>query len=272
MKTLIRNADVVVTMDGARRELAGASVLVEDGAIAALGPGLTAPGAEVIDASGCVVTPGLVNTHHHLYQSLTRAVPGGQDALLFGWLKTLYPIWARYRPEDMHLSTQLGLAELALSGCTMSSDHLYLYPNGSRLDDTIHAARALGLRFHATRGAMSIGESKGGLPPDSLVEDEVAILKDSIRVIDAYSGALVSTFHGHERPVETLSFHPQGWLLASGSRDGTIGMWNIDRGLGHGRIEASHQPILAVGFHPGGNHLVAGGLDKIIRVWRIGAG
>ncbi|MCA0204069.1 MAG: 8-oxoguanine deaminase [Proteobacteria bacterium] len=186
MKTLIRNADVVVTMDGARRELAGASVLVEDGAIAALGPGLIAPGAEVIDASGCVVTPGLVNTHHHLYQSLTRAVPGGQDALLFGWLKTLYPIWARYRPEDMHLSTQLGLAELALSGCTMSSDHLYLYPNGSRLDDTIHAARALGLRFHATRGAMSIGESKGGLPPDSLVEDEAAILKDSIRVIDAF--------------------------------------------------------------------------------------
>lgn len=183
---LIRNADRVVTMDGARRELAGASILIEGGAIAAIGPGLTAPGAEVIDAAGCVVTPGLVNTHHHLYQSLTRAVPGGQDALLFGWLKTLYPIWARYRPEDMRISTQLGLAELALSGCTMSSDHLYLYPNGSRLDDTIHAARELGLRFHATRGAMSIGESKGGLPPDSLVEDEAAILDDCIRVVDAF--------------------------------------------------------------------------------------
>ncbi|GAB1379531.1 8-oxoguanine deaminase [Pararhodobacter aggregans] len=183
---LIRNADRVVTMDGARRELAGASILIEGGAIAAIGPGLTAPGAEVIDAAGCVVTPGLVNTHHHLYQSLTRAVPGGQDALLFGWLKTLYPIWARYRPEDMQISTQLGLAELALSGCTLSSDHLYLYPNGSRLDDTIHAAQELGLRFHATRGAMSIGESKGGLPPDSLVEDEAAILDDCIRVVDAF--------------------------------------------------------------------------------------
>ncbi|MBN8294335.1 8-oxoguanine deaminase [Rhodobacter sp. NTK016B] len=183
---LIRNAEIVVTMDGTRRELAGASVLIENGAIKQMGPGLTAPNAEVIDASGCVVTPGLVNTHHHLYQSLTRAVPGGQDALLFGWLKTLYPIWARYMPEDMHVSTQLGLAELALSGCTMSSDHLYLYPNGSRLDDTIHAARELGLRFHATRGAMSIGESKGGLPPDALVEDETAILNDSIRVIDAF--------------------------------------------------------------------------------------
>ena len=183
---LIRNAEIVVTMDGTRRELAGASVLIENGAITQVGAGLTAPDAEVIDASGCVVTPGLVNTHHHLYQSLTRAVPGGQDALLFGWLKTLYPIWARYTPEDMHVSTQLGLAELALSGCTMSSDHLYLYPNGSRLDDTIHAARELGLRFHATRGAMSIGESKGGLPPDALVEEETAILNDSIRVIDAF--------------------------------------------------------------------------------------
>ncbi|WP_127105369.1 8-oxoguanine deaminase [Pararhodobacter zhoushanensis] len=185
-QTLIRNADVVVTMDATRRELAGASVLIEDGAIAAVGSGLTAPGAEVIDAAGCVVTPGLVNTHHHLYQTLTRAVPGGQDALLFGWLKTLYPIWARYTPEDMHVSTQLGLAELALSGCTMSSDHLYLFPNGSRLDDTIHAARETGLRFHATRGAMSIGEFKGGLPPDSVVEDERAILEDSIRVVDAF--------------------------------------------------------------------------------------
>jgi len=186
-RTLIRNADVVVTMDGARRELAGASVLVEGGAIAAVGPGLVAPeGAEVIEAAGCVVTPGLVNTHHHLYQSLTRAVPGGQDALLFGWLKTLYPIWARYTPEDMAVATQLGLAELALSGCTMSSDHLYLYPNGSRLDDTIHAARDIGLRFHATRGSMSIGESKGGLPPDSVVEEEAAILEDCIRVVDAF--------------------------------------------------------------------------------------
>nr|MCU0904541.1 8-oxoguanine deaminase [Tabrizicola sp.] len=135
---------------------------------------------------GCVVTPGLVNTHHHLYQTLTRAVPGGQDALLFGWLKTLYPIWSRFGPEEMFVSAQVGLAELALSGCTMTSDHLYLYPNGARLDDTIAAAGEVGLRFHPTRGAMSIGESAGGLPPDSLVEREAAILDDMIRVVDQF--------------------------------------------------------------------------------------
>lgn len=184
MRRLIRNADIIVTMDGARRELAGASVLIDGGVIVAVGHGLRAEGAEVIDATGCVVTPGLVNTHHHLYQTLTRAV--AQDALLFGWLRTLYPIWARYTPADFHISTQLGLAELALSGCSMSSDHLYLYPNGARLDDTVHAARETGLRFYATRGAMSIGESAGGLPPDSLVEDEGAILNDSMRVVDAF--------------------------------------------------------------------------------------
>jgi cytosine/adenosine deaminase-related metal-dependent hydrolase len=183
---LIRNADVVVTMNARRDELSGADVLVRDGAIADVGPGLVAPGAEVIDAAGCVVTPGLVNTHHHLYQTLTRAVPSGQDALLFGWLKTLYPIWARFGPEEMFVSAQVGLAELALSGCTMTSDHLYLYPNGARLDDTVAAAGEVGLRFHPTRGAMSIGESAGGLPPDSLVEGEAAILDDMIRVVDRF--------------------------------------------------------------------------------------
>jgi cytosine/adenosine deaminase-related metal-dependent hydrolase len=183
---LIRNADAVVTMNATRDELSGADVHVRGGVILAVGPGLAAPGAEVIDASGCVVTPGLVNTHHHLYQTLTRAVPGGQDALLFGWLKTLYPIWARFGPEEILVSAQVGLAELALSGCTMTSDHLYLYPNGARLDDTIAAAGEVGLRFHPTRGAMSIGESAGGLPPDSLVEREPAILEDMIRVVDRF--------------------------------------------------------------------------------------
>jgi cytosine/adenosine deaminase-related metal-dependent hydrolase len=182
---LIRNADHILTMDDTRRELAGADILIRDGVIAEVGFGLTGEG-DVIDASGCVVTPGLVNTHHHLYQSLTRAVPEAQDSLLFGWLQRLYPIWARFTPEHMHVSTQLGLAELALSGCTLSSDHLYLYPNGSRLDDTIVAAAEVGLRFHPTRGAMSIGQSSGGLPPDDLVEREEAILEDSIRVIDAF--------------------------------------------------------------------------------------
>lgn len=191
---LIRNADVVVTMDARRAELARGDVLIRGGIIAAVGQGLASSGT-IIEARGCVVTPGLVNTHHHLYQTLTRAVPGGQDALLFGWLRTLYPIWARFGPEEMRVSTLTGLAELALSGCTLTSDHLYLYPNGARLDDTIHAAREIGLRFHPTRGAMSIGESAGGLPPDSLVEPEAVILADMERVVDAFhdpsDGAMV---------------------------------------------------------------------------------
>ena len=183
---LIRNADVVVTMNATRQELAGADIHVRGGVIHAVGPGLQAPGARLIDARGCVVTPGLVNTHHHLYQTLTRAVPGGQDALLFGWLKTLYPIWSRFGPEEMFTSAQVGLAELALSGCTLTSDHLYLFPNGACLDDTIAAAGEVGLRFHPARGAMSIGESAGGLPPDALVESEPAILDDMIRVVDRF--------------------------------------------------------------------------------------
>ncbi|GGM03020.1 8-oxoguanine deaminase [Pseudooceanicola nanhaiensis] len=187
-ETLIRRAGTILTMDDARQELSRADILIRDGVIAEIGEGLTTTG-ETVDARGCVVTPGLVNTHHHLYQTLTRAVPGGQDALLFGWLRTLYPIWARFGPEEMRVSALTGLAELALSGCTMSSDHLYLYPNGARLDDTIDAAREIGLRFHPTRGAMSIGESDGGLPPDVLVEAEAAILEDCVRVIDAHHDA-----------------------------------------------------------------------------------
>ena len=182
---LLKNADAILTMDETRQELAGADLLLRDGKIIQVGQGLNTVG-ETHDVRGCVVTPGLVNTHHHLYQTLTRAVPGGQDALLFGWLKTLYPIWSRFGPNEMFTSAQIGLAELALSGCTLSSDHLYLYPNGARLDDTIAAAAELGIRFHPTRGAMSIGESSGGLPPDSLVEAEPDILTDMIRVIDAF--------------------------------------------------------------------------------------
>lgn len=185
-RMIVRNATRIVTMDAGRRELEAADILVEDGVIAAVGQMVEAEGAEVLDARGCVVTPGLVNTHHHLYQTLTRAVPAGQDALLFGWLKSLYPIWARMEPADMFVSAQLGLAELALSGCTMSSDHLYLFPNGVRLEDTIEAAGTVGIRFHPTRGAMSVGESDGGLPPDSVVEKEPAILDDMVRVVDAF--------------------------------------------------------------------------------------
>ncbi|NNE79524.1 MAG: 8-oxoguanine deaminase [Silicimonas sp.] len=182
--TLLKNADHVLTMDGT--DHAGADILIEAGVIKAVGSNLASEGAKVIDLAGMLVTPGLVNTHHHLFQTLTRAVPGGQDALLFGWLQTLYPIWSKFGPDDMHLSALLGLGELALSGCTTSSDHLYLFPNGARLDDTIAAASEVGLRFHPTRGAMSIGESEGGLPPDALVEREADILKDCIRVIDAF--------------------------------------------------------------------------------------
>ncbi len=185
---LIRNADILVTMDAARREIAGGGLFARDGVIEAVGSSDTLPRTadEMVDAAGCVVTPGLVNTHHHMYQNLTRAVPAGQDALLFGWLTALYPIWMRIGPEEVRVSALVALAELALSGCTTASDHLYIFPNGARLDDEIAAAREIGVRLHATRGSMSIGESQGGLPPDALTEDERAILADCIRVIDAF--------------------------------------------------------------------------------------
>ena len=182
---LIKDTGLLLTMDGQRRELAGADILIRGGQIAKIGTGLSTKG-KVISARGCLVTPGLVNTHHHMFQSLTRAVPAAQDALLFDWLKVLYPIWARLGPEEIHVSTQVALAELALSGCSLSSDHLYIMPNGARLDDSIAAASEVGLRFHPTRGSMSIGESKGGLPPDGLIEAERDILEDCIRVVDAF--------------------------------------------------------------------------------------
>jgi 8-oxoguanine deaminase len=185
---LLRHALVLVTMDDARREIEDGALIVRDKMIEAVGrtDDLPSTADEVIDASGCVVLPGLVNTHHHLYQTLTRAVPASQDAALFDWLRTLYPIWARMGPEAVYVSALVGLAELLLSGCTTTSDHLYIFPNGARLDDEIRAAKEIGIRFHATRGSMSLGESKGGLPPDSVVEDEDIILRDSRRVIETY--------------------------------------------------------------------------------------
>ena len=184
--TLIKNADLVLTMDETRQAVPSGDVLMRDGRIVAVGRDLPATGCTVVNAAGCLVTPGLVNTHHHLYQTMTRAVPAGQDAALFGWLQALYPIWAAMRPDDFFVSAQVGMAELLLSGCTTTSDHLYLYPNGTRLEDTIEAAREIGMRFQPTRGAMSIGESAGGLPPDDLVEREEDILEDMIRVIDGF--------------------------------------------------------------------------------------
>jgi cytosine/adenosine deaminase-related metal-dependent hydrolase len=185
---LVRNAALVVTMDQERREIPGGGVYAENGRIIQVGPSDTLPQTadQVLDMAGHIVLPGLVNTHHHFYQTLTRAVPTAQDANLFHWLKTLYPIWARMTPEDIFVSTQTALAELALSGCTTASDHLYLFPNGSRLDDEIEAAREVGLRLHASRGSMSLGESQGGLPPDSVVDSEEKILADSQRLIEQY--------------------------------------------------------------------------------------
>jgi cytosine/adenosine deaminase-related metal-dependent hydrolase len=185
---LIRHAALLVTMDAQRREIADGAVFARDGVIVSVGPTPELPveADVVVDASDQIVTPGLVNTHHHMYQTLTRVVPAAQDRSLFGWLQALYPIWSRLTPEMAHASTQLAAAELMLSGCTTSSDHLYLYPNGTRLDDTLHAAAEIGLRFHAARGSMSVGVSQGGLPPDAVVEDEAAILRDTQRLIAAF--------------------------------------------------------------------------------------
>jgi 8-oxoguanine deaminase len=178
-------------MDNSRRELRDAGLFARDGWIEKVGRSseLPATADEILDLPDHIVLPGLVNTHHHLYQTLTRAIPAAQDAGLFSWLKTLYPIWARMQPEDIRISTMLGLAELALSGCTTASDHLYIYPNGCRLDDAIEAAGHVGLRFHASRGSMSLGESQGGVPPDAVVERPQAILKDTLRLIEAYHDA-----------------------------------------------------------------------------------
>jgi cytosine/adenosine deaminase-related metal-dependent hydrolase len=189
--TAFIHADVVATIDDADREIADGAIVFANGVITHVGTTADlaralAEADTVIDARGCVITPGLVNTHHHLYQSLTRAVPAAASASLFGWLQTLYPIWARYTPDHVHAAVRLGLAELALSGCTLSSDHHYIFPNGVSIDDTIAAAATIGIRFHATRGSMSVGQSAGGLPPDSLVETEPAILNDCIRLIDRY--------------------------------------------------------------------------------------
>jgi len=175
-------------MDEQRREIKNGGLFVRDGFIEQVGSSEQLPSEadDILDLADHVVLPGLINTHHHFYQTLTRVVPAAQNANLFHWLKTLYPIWARMTSEDVRVSTQTALSELALSGCTTASDHLYLYPNGSRLDDEIQAAAEVGLRLHASRGSMSLGESKGGLPPDRVVESEDAILRDSQRLIEQY--------------------------------------------------------------------------------------
>jgi cytosine/adenosine deaminase-related metal-dependent hydrolase len=192
---LIHRAHCIATMDDAQTELKDASLLIRDGRIERIIAAsentdeLRKQVDEVIDASRHVVVPGLINTHHHMYQSLTRAIPAVQNAELFSWLKGLYPIWVGLTPEMVRVSSQVAMAELLRSGCTTSSDHLYIYPNGVRLDDSIEAAHTIGIRFTATRGSMSVGQSQGGLPPDSVVEKEPAILKETQRLIETWHDA-----------------------------------------------------------------------------------
>ena len=186
---LVKNIHTLATMDAARTEIQDAAIFVRDHVIEQVGPTAKLPATadEVLDLKGRhAVLPGLVNTHHHFYQTLTRAVPAAQNCDLFGWLKTLYPIWSRLTAEGVYVSAQMAAAELMLSGCTTSSDHLYLFPNDCQLDDEIRALGDIGMRFHACRGSMSVGEGQGGLPPDKLVEKEADILRDSQRLIGQY--------------------------------------------------------------------------------------
>ncbi len=185
---LIKNAQIVITNDDKLGQIPGGCVFVRDNLIEKVGlaKDMPAEADEVIDASNMAVMPGLINTHHHYYQTLTRAVPGAQDQELFDWLVRLYPIWGEMDPDSVYTSSLTAMAELILSGCTTSSDHLYLIPNGSSFDDQVRAAQKIGIRFHLTRGSMSLGRSKGGLPPDHVVQEEDAILKDCQRVIETY--------------------------------------------------------------------------------------
>jgi 8-oxoguanine deaminase len=202
-RLLLRNADILVTMDDQRREISDGAILIEDHVIVAVGTSaelsaLAPSPTETLDMRGHVVMPGMVNTHHHMMQSLTRALPAAQDADLFGWLKALYPVWAHLTPEMARTGAKTAMAELILSGCTTSSDHHYLYTDGVQLDDDIQAAQEIGLRFHAARGSMSIGQSQGGLPPDHIVEREEDILRDTQRLIETFD---VSGRHAMTRVV-----------------------------------------------------------------------
>jgi 8-oxoguanine deaminase len=188
---LIQHADLIVSMDDNDTQWTEGSIYVVDNVIQQIGQTnqLSQDADQTLNARGMVILPGLVNTHHHFYQTLTRNLPAAQNTNLFHWLRTHYPIWAGLTPEAISVSTKIALSELMLSGCTTSSDHTYMWPNGARLDDQIHAATEMGVRFHAARGSMSVGESKGGLPPDEVVEEEDAILRDSQRVIESYHDA-----------------------------------------------------------------------------------
>ena len=189
MSTVVLDGAHVATVDPAGSEFAVGHVVITGNRITAVGPGRAPdvpPDARYVDASGCLITPGLVNTHHHLYQWITRGY--ATDETLFGWLETLYPIWARLTPELMSAAAAANLGWLALTGCTSSTDHLYVFPAGAGdlLEAEILAARRIGVRFHPARGSMNLGESAGGLPPDSVVEDHDTILAASQAAIDRW--------------------------------------------------------------------------------------
>ncbi len=188
---LIQHAELIVSMDDYDTQWTDGGIYVVDHEIKQIGqaPQLPQDADQKLNARGMLILPGLVNTHHHFFQTLTRNLPAAQNTNLFHWLRTHYPIWARLTPEAISISTKIALAELLLSGCTTSSDHTYMWPHGARLEDQIAAATEMGVRFHAARGSMSVGESKGGLPPDEVVEEEDAILRDSQRVIESYHDA-----------------------------------------------------------------------------------
>lgn len=187
---LIGNIHTLVTMDAEDRQISGGFIYVEQGEIRQLGtrPTKDLRPDRIIDASTCIAIPGLINTHHHLFQTLTRAVTSAANAKLFAWLKALYPLWEQIDEEATRVAALVGMAELMLSGCTTTSDHHYVFPHNETklIDAEIAAAKKIGIRFHATRGSMSVGESKGGLPPDCLVQDEDTILADCERVIGKY--------------------------------------------------------------------------------------
>jgi len=188
---LVRNAELLVTMEPGRETIPGGGLFIQDNVIQQVGRTSDLPDSAdcVLNAHGMIITPGFVNAHHHFYQTLTRAVPGAQNASLFNWLRTLYPIWAGLSAEAVYVSALVALAELMYSGCTTASDHLYIYPNDCRIDDEIRAAQDIGIRMHACRGSMSLGQSNGGLPPDGVVEDEDFILRDTRRAIETYHDA-----------------------------------------------------------------------------------
>lgn len=186
--TLLKGAAAIVTMDPANPLIEDGDIYLRDNVIEAVGPASEIDDRAdiIISSEGMVLLPGFINTHHHIYQTLTRALPGAQDQELFDWLRRLYPVWGEMTDEAVYISAMVGMAEMILSGCTTTTDHLYLYPNDCRLESTIQAAAELGMRFHPTRGSMSLGESKGGLPPDHVVQEEDEILRDTQRIIEKY--------------------------------------------------------------------------------------